>query len=242
MNLKTAKDFQINCLAWPLIALFILFYPELSWAHDPAKEPNPFGLILETKEGILIQAEDKGLATILHVVEEKSGIKINIAGHLNQDRLTVVVDQPDWPSAIRQLLSNYSIVELGGDPLLMVKVLDRVDSGGSHGIQSTQKRLEVSSQPQAISKGFVYRPVKRIRKKIWAKENIPYTSKELKIILEGKATSPLPEKLISNPAYTRLLAKYGVRKKEDLQNSSKALAIRSEAGKMLRVLQKRNAK
>ena len=231
-SLSPRRVQQAFILAWALCFSMISF----AWGHGPGFPT--VGSVFKDKGGITIQVKNQNLFDVANAVEQASGIKITVAGHLNLDKITAEIHQPDWASAIRRLLANYSTVEIGSTPLLKVRILDQtnnmqiVDKGGP--------AISNNGKETLLKNGFVYRPVKRIKKKIWANENIPYSQDQLKLFLGDSFNSEIPQEVFHDIAYRGLLKRHKIDKPEDLAHLPKSMPAKMEAGKLLRVLQKRN--
>ncbi|QPJ64330.1 MAG: hypothetical protein G3M78_02525 [Candidatus Nitrohelix vancouverensis] len=191
------------------------------------------GTIAQTANGVAIQVKDQKLFDVAQALEQVTGVKFRVAGHLGLDLISADINQPDWPSAIRRLLVNYSTVEIGSNPLGKVMILDR--TGDMEIVDEGQALAQENKSPG----GFAYRPAKRIQKKIWAKERIPYTKAQLELLLGDTFRSAIPEEIFHDPSFRALLTRHEIKKPEDLAHLPKAMQVKTEAGKLYRVLQKR---
>jgi len=196
------------------------------------------GVFQKTAKGVEVQVKDQMLSDALISLQQASGVKFGLAQHLTMEKITGSVFQPTWTKAIRAFLANYSTVEMGEDPLIKVMILDKV---GNHVIGNSKTKSSPSVTVTTDSKsGMAYRPVKRIKKKIWANEIIPFTQEQLQVLLGDSFRSAIPQEVYDDPIYRGLLKRHEISKPEDLGHLPKAMQVKFEAGKLLRVLKKRN--
>lgn len=221
-----------------LVVLVITITQCLSQPKVMANSLKGQGIFRKDVKGVEIQVKDQMLSDVLISLGRASGVKFSLAQHLGTEKITGAVLQPTWAKAIRALLANYSTVEMGEGPLIKVMILDKV---GDHVIGKTAtKNLPSLTEKTGSKSGMAYRPVKRIKKKIWAKEVIPFTQEQLKLLVGDGIRSPIPKRAYQNPVYREIFKRHKISKPQLLTHLPTIMPLKIEAGKLLRVLQKRN--
>ena len=94
------------------------------------------GEMAVTPEGVRLQIKERPLQEVLQSIEAASGIRFSLPHTLLQVPVTVTLEAPDWPTAVRQLLRPFQTAEVwqeGHTQLRQVFILDRAPPGSSPG-------------------------------------------------------------------------------------------------------------
>lgn len=118
MKTRTVLVFLLALLIFPAAAFADLF--ALS-RQNPA--PARVEMISHSPEGIRIKVKNRLLRDVLQRIRNETGIKFKIYDGVINERVTANLFAPDWKSAVRKLLADFSGLEIWGDSLSSSKIL-----------------------------------------------------------------------------------------------------------------------
>ena len=191
--------------------LFSILVALMLWlpASSLAGTPNNIH-IEENDKGITIQVNGASLDKVLQSIEGKTGIQFHISPSVQNDRVTVNLNAPDWKSAMKKLLQPYGRMELWNPRLDLTRIhitSARVVSGRS------QTNNEVTEADRLYSSTL--------------------NSRQLLKLAKGELNKPLPTGLYEDPEIKAFLKNYGIQSPEDMKDTIKARVIRIKVRKIL---------
>jgi hypothetical protein len=211
-----------------LIAGALLFWGLLfvfPWVL-PASGKSSNG-VATTSDGVSIRVKQIPLRDLLRSIESESGIRFQINESLFKDSVTADIQADTWTEAVLDLLEDINRIELwqDDDHLASVRLLGNkewasVTSSTSN--SSSTANTQSNSSANSGSTG----------------NQITLSKEQLQILSKGPYRSPLPENLYHEAAYREFLGKYGINAQEDLKDRRKAMRVRREARKQLRLIRK----
>ncbi|MFQ5717091.1 MAG: hypothetical protein ACE5GQ_08315 [Nitrospinales bacterium] len=188
---------------------------------------NPIGLheIRSSIEKVTINVRDRKLGEVLQQIQKESGIVFEFNTRLKNLKITAHIFAPDWTSAVRKLLEDFSRVEVWDkNSLGRVRLL----GGGNPSplsIQKTSRLIKLESVPNTkkkIPRGKKY--------KIFLSEN------QLRELLKAPIDQPIPTHLFHDVQYKRFLRQFGLESPQELKDMDNSLTVRLEVRRQLREL------
>ncbi len=172
----------------------------------------------------IIKADNIPLGEVLRSIESQSGIKIKFPNELDEFLVTADIESDNWSKALSELLQDYNKIEIwkSRGSLASVNILGNTENFEIPAFE-TQAKLQTPRNAPSNKDPLA----------------IDLSIEDLKELSQGKFRSPLPGDLFNNPKYKNILQKSGIRKAEDLSNVNKAMRVRREARKQLRILNRK---
>jgi hypothetical protein len=197
-----------------ILAILILWFP----ASSIAGTLNSIH-IEENDKSITLWVIDASLDKVLQSIGGKTGIQFHISPSVQNDRITVNLNAPDWQSAMKLLLEPYGRMEFWKSRLDLteIHVLSRADTARVR-FGQPQTNYEITEADRRSSA-----ELKR---------------KQLLKLARGKLDTPLAEKLFEDSAIKEYLKQYDIHSPEDMKDAGKARTIRIKARKLLLELDK----
>lgn len=190
-----------------------------------------FGLLLSGfpqwalgKEPISIDGRHKTLEETLQEVSEASGIQFQIPDSLKEFQIKKDIQGSDWNDAVRKILENFNLVEVNveGGKLKKVFILGIKNRGSD--FQTVNGRPSIDTKrPLEVSKIFL-------------------SMDQLRRLAKGPFRSPIPNHLYHEPQLKEFLALHAIGNPEDLDNIQKAMRVRVEARRQLKLLAEQERK
>ncbi len=173
----------------------------------------------------IIKADNIPLGEVLRSIEAQSGIKIKFPNELDEFLVTADIESDNWSKALSELLRDYNKIEIwkSRGSLASVNILGNTENFEIPAFE-TQAKLQPPKNTPAKKDPLGF----------------DLSVEDLKELSQGKFRSPLPGDLFNNPKYKKILQRSGIRKAEDLSNVNKAMRVRREARKQLRILNRKN--
>jgi len=188
--------------------------------------------VATTSDGVSIRVNQIPLRDLLRSIESESGIRFQINESLIKDSVTADIQADTWTEAVIALLEDINRIELweDDDHLASVRLLGNkewssVTSSPTNSSSSNIQRTSNTSRNSSATSGS-------------ASNQITLSKEQLQILSKGPYRSPLPENLYHEAAYRDFLGKYGINSQEDLKDRRKAMRVRREARKQLRLIRK----
>lgn len=186
--------------------------------------------VTSSPEGVSIRVQQVPLRDLLLSIESESGIRFLVDESLFEESVSADIQAPTWTDAVLDLLDDINRIELWNDDdtLASVRLIGNKDWGAA---------------PVQTSKATTGRRNTGVRSKPSSNQstssvNITLTEGQLRELAKGPYRSPLPEKFYRDSAYRDFLGKYGINSLEDMKERKKAMRVRREARKQLRILRK----
>ncbi len=167
---------------------------------------------------VTIQAQNEFLASTLERVQAESGIRFKLSPSLAEERITGNIQADDWQNAVRRFLDRYNRLEVIDDSGWLTKVF----------------LLGVKTRVTTVAAGF--NPEKSMTQPM-TRQEIILSQDQLLEIAEGPIRKPIPERFYHQPEYHGLLSGQDITSKDKLTNTSKAMRVRIEARRQLKLLQ-----
>ena len=120
MKTRTVLVFLLTALIFPASA--VAFAELLAL---PGKNPAPIrvGMISHSPDGIRIKVKNRSLRDVLQRIRNETGIKFQLYDDVINAKVTANFLAPDWKSAVRKLLADFSGLEIWGGSLNSSKIL-----------------------------------------------------------------------------------------------------------------------
>ncbi len=175
---------------------------------------------ISVAEGASIKARDEPLTKVLLRLEKASGIRFIISDSLLEENISANIQGSGWTEVAQRLLDGFNIVGLtdGDNKLIKVFLLSR------------------KTGYVAIAEPVPTRKIKRPLKK----SEIVLTVAQLRKLVKGPFRSPLPVEFFNDPGYRGILSRYGIESRKDMESVTKAMRVRAEARRQLRILNKKS--
>lgn len=189
---------------------------------------NPIELheISSSRGKVTINVRDREWGEVLQRIQKESGIVFEFHARLKNLKITARISAPDWTSAARKLLEDFSRVEVWDkNRLSRVRLL----GGGKHSplsIQKTSRLIQLESvenKRKKIPRGKKY--------KIFLSEN------QLRELLETPIDPPIPTRLFHDMRYKKFLRQFGLESPRELKDMDNSLTVRLEVRRQLRELE-----
>ncbi len=197
----------------------------------PASGKSSSG-VATTSDGVSIRVKQIPLRDLLRSIESESGIRFQINESLFKDSVTADIQADTWTEAVLDLLEDINRIELwqDDDHLASVRLLGNkewasVTSSATNSPTSNAGSTANSQTSSSANSGLTG-------------NQITLSKEQLQILSKGPYRSPLPENLYHEAAYRQFLGKYGINTQEDLKDRRKAMRVRREARKQLRLIRK----
>lgn len=169
-------------------------------------------------EEVSIYARDEPLPKVLLRLEKVSGIRFIVSDSLLEENISVDIRGTSWTEAAHRLLDGFNLVELADGENNLIKV------------------FLLSRKTGYVAKGEP--PPNRATQRPLIKSDIVLTAAQLRALSKGPFRSPLPAEFYHNPDYRDILARYGIESGKDMEDVTKAMRVRAEARRQLRILRK----
>lgn len=221
--------FAVNRLTvWALLFWGLLFV--FPWVL-PASGKSSSG-VATTSDGVSIRVKQIPLRDLLRSIESESGIRFQINESLIKDSVTADIQADTWTEAVLDLLEDINRIELwqDDDHLASVRLL-----GNKEWPSATSPSTSSSSSNARRTSNT---PSNQPANSASTSNEITLSKEQLQILSKGPYRSPLPENLYHEAAYRDFLGKYGINSQEDLKDRRKAMRVRREARKQLRLIRK----
>ena len=179
-----------------------------------------------TKHGVRIRVIGMPLAELLQRIEAETGIRFEFPEKMAEELMTAHVEAANWGDALDELLQDKNSIKLWD-------ARKRVTSIRLLGTRNWEPGS--ASQPATLARTAPGNTAGSTNK---AGSNITLTKEQLGQISKGPYRSPLPESLYRNLALRPFLEKNGIASEDDLKDTRKAMRVRREARKQLRILRK----
>jgi hypothetical protein len=187
-----------------------------------------------TSDGVSIRVKQVPLRDLLRSIESESGIHFQINESLLNNSVNADIQADTWTEAVLDLLEDINRIELwqDDDTLASVRLLGNKEwsdgtslSTNSNSSNTMRGSISESNSSEYSSSG----------------KQITLSKDQLQILSKGPYRSPLPENLYHEAAYRNFLGKYGINSQEDLNDRRKAMRVRREARKQLRLISKQES-
>ena len=213
--------------AWALLLWAVLFV--FPWALPVSGKSA--SEIATTPDGVSIRVQQIPLSDLLRSIESESGIRFQINEALLNNSVNADIQADTWTEAVLDLLKDVNRIELwlDDDHLASVRLLGNKESPS---VTSPSANLDFSNSNQTFNA-----PSNSSGNSL-SVDQITLSKEQLQVLSKGPYRSPLPESLYHEAAYRGFLGKYGINSQEDLQDRRKAMRVRREARKQLRLLRK----
>ncbi len=190
-----------------IVVVLVLGFPTSSIAAAP----NSIH-IEENEKGITVWVNEASLDDVLESITEKAGIQFRSSPWIMNDPITVNLNAPNWPTAVRQLLESYSRVELlnSQQELTQVHILSKSDDTAS---LKPENPRTASVSTTASSPQLNRRQLRKIGKR-------PFRA-------------PLPPNLFDDPEIRNFLNQYNIHTLEDMKDVKKTRRVRVRARDLL---------
>ncbi|MFQ5716173.1 MAG: hypothetical protein ACE5GQ_03640 [Nitrospinales bacterium] len=122
MKTRTVLVFLLIAFIFPASASASAFAELLAF---PGKNPAParVEVISHSPEGIRIKVKNRLLRDVLRRIRNETGIKFKLHDNVINEKVTANLFAPNWKSAVRKLLADFSGLEIWGDSLSSSKIL-----------------------------------------------------------------------------------------------------------------------
>ncbi|GEM_PF-3197795 len=74
------------------------------------------------RKTVKLRYQNKSFEYVLNDISKRTGIRFTYKAAAFDDRITTKIKAPDWPSALKQLLENYSRIEMWSSDLKESKI------------------------------------------------------------------------------------------------------------------------
>lgn len=220
-----SKIFKINCLNFSRNFLYI-FIPIAITLPCPVQSDtfnlNGYGnvIINEEKNHISILANDVPFIELLKSIERYNGTNFKGINIISNHNISVSLNASNWNEVFKKLLNEYS----------WISVTNKTKTG-SMAIYILPESTQINSTttPFPIELRSEFSDVKSIT---------GLTKNQLTRISNGALRSPLPIDLFTDNKIKLFLNTFGIETYEDLNDSRKAMAARSNARHELRKILK----
>jgi len=212
------------------LALVILLPAMGLAAPAPAGNGGP-ALVLFNKSGVQIKASGVPLGELLQYVEAASGIQFDVPDKLAGEMVSVDLRAKNWQDALAELLEDKSRLDVwdARNRLTSVRLLGNREWG-------------TGSAPQTAAPAAI---TARVQPGAAPSQNTAagtdLNKEQLSQISKGPYRSPLSEELYRNLTLRPFLEKFGIQSEADLKDTRKAMRVRREARKQLRLIRKKEA-
>ena len=232
-NLKNSPAHEQHPTAFTahrLIAGALLFWGLLFWVL-PVSGKSASG-VATTTDGVSIRVKQIPLRDLLRSIESESGIRFQINESLLKDSVTADIQADTWTEAVLDLLEDINRIELwqDDDHLASVRLLGNKEWASVTGSATNSPTSNAGSTANSQSSSSANSGL--------TGNQITLSKEQLQILSKGPYRSPLPENLYHEAAYRQFLGKYGINTQEDLKDRRKAMRVRREARKQLRLIRK----
>jgi hypothetical protein len=179
----------------------------------------PLGMVFGA-ESISIDSHGQPLGKVLQRTSQESGIQFQVPDKFKEIQLNKKVQASNWRDAVRKLLDNFNLVELYGERGKLRKVF-------LLGVQDPEQNL--------ISASTSLQPLKKRPMRV---TEISLSKAQLRELAKGPFRSPLPDHLYYDPQIKKFLKLHNIAGTGDFKNTQKAMRVRVEARRQLKLLHK----
>lgn len=166
--------------------------------------------IEENDMGITIQINGAPLDKVLQAIEGQTGIQFHISPSVQNNRVAVNLNAPDWKTAMKKLLQPYGRMELWNPRLDLT-------------------RIHIVSQKAVSGRSQTNNEVTEADRRSSSTLNLGQILK----LAKGELNKPLPTGLYADPEIKAFLNSNGIQSPEDMKDTIKAQVIRIKARKIL---------
>lgn len=221
---------------WPVLfgfGLAVFFFVAASGAlAAPGLPADGSGLaeVGESKDGVRIRVVGMPMAELLQRIEAETGIRFDFPESMAAELITAHVNAATWKDALGELLEDKNRIELwdARQRLTSIRLL-------------STREWEPGTAPPATAPASNRTTSARLAPPN-AGGSTTLSKEQLAEISKGPYRSPLPETLYRNLSLRPFLESNGIRSEDDLKDTRKAMRVRREARKQLRILRKQERK
>ena len=192
-----------------ILAVLILWVP----ASSLADTRNGIHIV-ENDKGITIQVGDAPLGKVLQSIKEKTGIQFHAFPSVLNDRISINLNAPDWPTTLNTLLEPYGRAEMWSS---------RLDRTEIHVLSRANEMVIPQSQMK--------RKIPAINSESSSSQML--TQNHLLKLGKRPFNEPLPPNLYDNPEIRTFLHQNGINSLEDMKDARKIVRVRSKALKLM---------
>jgi hypothetical protein len=209
------------------------------------------------QEPISLDTGGKPLREVLQQVTQASGIHFRVSEKLAEMKINKRVEAQNWKEVVQQLLDNYNRLDLSGSDgnlkkvfVLSLKNSDHMARITKQNIPATKKlpletsEIGLNTQPiHDLAKDTLRNPSTRQKnsgkkKRPLEASEIWLNTEQLQELAKGPFRDPLPNYFYHDPGLNEFLALHEISSPDQMDNIQKAIRVRVEARRQLKILHK----
>ncbi|MZH02843.1 MAG: hypothetical protein F3745_05460 [Nitrospinae bacterium] len=206
MHFRPPFTHMLKLLVQTPLILTTLFTAHPGLAHDL---PVNFG---GSGNRLALEFKNTSLETALEEVQQKSGIAFKVPDEFKNRPITISVSGANWIEAVKSMLRDYDIVELGGPELSTTQIWL---VGEKAGVSTLGKTFHSSQRKNTVIPRF-------------------------KLLTRFPPGMTLPSVLFENPKIQAFLKENDIHSREEWKDFRKARVVREKAKEHLEQLLLRN--